>query len=225
MSVSSIGLSSLQGCDARDLHAADHLRAVGQFHHVKRRNIAQRDLHAFLRTRGRDAGNRVRRALGDIGRAVDRVERDVELRRAREPRAELFAFENARCVVLDPFADHDLAADVHQVEHPANGIAGRRVGFFLFAAAEPVEGIERGGLRGPDEIEFDDPLDVVVILLWDPHSMRLAKVGPRDKRAGNLRRAESTEWSSHQECAAAASTLPRRILNIPAVDLTLPGRA
>ena len=54
-----------------------------------------------------------------------------------QPRPELFAFENAGRVVLDSLADHDLAADVHEIEHPAHRIAGRRVGFFLFAAPEP----------------------------------------------------------------------------------------
>ena len=40
-------------------------------------------------------------------------------------------------VVLDSFADHDFAADVHEIEHPADRVAGGGVGFFLFAAAEP----------------------------------------------------------------------------------------
>ena len=47
----------------------------------------------------------------------------------------MFAFENSRRVIFDPFADHDFAADVHEVEHAAHCVAGRRVGFFLFAAA------------------------------------------------------------------------------------------
>ena len=149
-----------------DLHAADDVWSVGQLHHVKRRDVAQRDLHSLFRARRGDAGDRVWRAFRDVGRAVDRVERDVELRRARQPHAELFAFENAGRVVLDPFADHDFAADVHEVEHPANRIAGRGVGLLFFAAPEPRKRIERGRFSGPDEIELDDALDVVVILLW-----------------------------------------------------------
>ncbi len=180
MSVSSIGLSSFKVVDARDLHAPDHVRAVGQLHHVKRRDVAERDLHSLLRAGGRDAGDRVGRAFGDVGRAVDRIERDVELRRARQPHPELFAFENTGRVVLDPFADHDFAADVHEVEHPADRVAGGVVGFFFFAAAEPGKGIERGGFRCADEIEFDDALDVVVVLLWDPHRVTFAKVTVRD---------------------------------------------
>ena len=81
-----------------------------------------------------------------------------------QPRAELFAFENAGRVVLDSFADHDFAADVHEIEHAAHGVAGGRVGFFLVAAAEPGQGVEGGGFGRPHEIELNDALDVLVIL-------------------------------------------------------------
>ena len=91
-----------------------------------------------------------------------------------QPHPELFALENTGRVVLDPFADHDFAADVHQVEHPANRIAGRSVGFFFFATAKPGKRVERGRFRRADEIELNDPLDVVVILLWNPHPLRFA---------------------------------------------------
>ena len=80
-----------------------------------------------------------------------------------QPHAELFAFENSGRVILDPFADHDFAADVHKIEHPADRVAGGGVGFFFFAAAEPGEGVQRGGFGRPNEIEFDDALDVVVV--------------------------------------------------------------
>ena len=73
--------------------------------------------------------------LSRSGQPWHRVERDVELRRAREPHPELLALENTWGVVLDPFADHDLAADVHKVEHPADRVAGGGIGFFLFAPA------------------------------------------------------------------------------------------
>ena len=90
-------------------------------------------------------------------------------RRTRQPGPELFAFENAGRVILDPLADHDLAADVHQIEHPAHRVAGRRVGFFLFAAAEPGKRIQRRRLGRAHEIELDDALDVVIILLAKFH--------------------------------------------------------
>jgi hypothetical protein len=93
----------------------------------------------------------------------------------------LFAFKNARGVVLDSLADHDFAANIHEVEHAADRIAGRGIGLFLFAAPEPGQGIERRCLRRPNEIQFDDSLDVVVILLWNSHGLRLAKSRPPDK--------------------------------------------
>src|SRR4030095_14562344 len=155
----------------------------GQLHHVKRWDIAERDFDSLFRRCRRDAGDGVGRALGDVCRAVDWVERDVELRRARAPHPELFAFENTGRIVLDPFADHDFAADVHQIEHPANRIAGRVVGFFFFTTTEPGKRVERGRFRRADEIELDNPLYVVVILLWNPHSLRFAKVGAPDKDA------------------------------------------
>jgi hypothetical protein len=49
----------------------------------------------------------------------------------------LLAFKNARRVVLDPFTDDDLAADVHEIEHPAHRVARRLVRFFFFTAPEP----------------------------------------------------------------------------------------
>ena len=117
-----------QHVDPADLHVLDHRRPVGKLRHVERRDVAQRDFHAFFRARRRDTADRVRRAFGDVGRAVDRIDRDVELRRSGQPGAELFAFENSGRVVLDPFADHDFAADVHEIEHAAHRVAGGGIG-------------------------------------------------------------------------------------------------
>ena len=116
----------------------DHVRTVGELAHVEGRDIAQRDLDAFFRTCGGDATDRIRRALGNVRRAVDRIDRDIELWRSRQPRPQLFAFKNSRRVVLDALADDDLAADVHEIEHSAHGIARRVIGFFFFAASEPA---------------------------------------------------------------------------------------
>ena len=84
--------------------------------------------------------------------------------RARPPRAEVFALEDARGLVLDPLADDDLAADVDEVEHPAHGVAGGLVGEFFFSLAEPLDRVERGGLGRAHEVELDDALDVIVLL-------------------------------------------------------------
>jgi len=82
----------------------------------------------------------------------------------------LFAFENARRFILDSFANHDLAADVHQIKHAAHRIASRRVGCFLVTAAEPAKGIERRRFRRAHKIELDDALDVLIILFWQSQS-------------------------------------------------------
>ena len=132
----------LDRIDPSDLHVLDHLRPVRQLHHIEGRNIAQRDLDSLLRTSRRDTADRIRRALRDVGRAVDGIERDVERRRPGHPCAELFAFENAGRIILDPLADDDFAADVHKIEHAPHRIARGFVRFFLFAA----EGINLGNL-------------------------------------------------------------------------------
>ena len=73
-------------------HVIDDLRSVGQLGHVKRRDVPQSYLHAFLRTSRRDATDGVRRALGNVGSAVDGIDGNVKFRRTGIPRAELFAF-------------------------------------------------------------------------------------------------------------------------------------
>jgi len=36
-------------------------------------------------------------------------------------------------------SNDDFAADIHQIEHAAHGVAGSRVGRFLVAASEPAQ--------------------------------------------------------------------------------------
>ena len=97
-----------------------------------------------------------------------KIDGDIERRRARNPGAELFAFENSRRIVLDPFADDYLAADVHQIEHAAHGVARSRVGRFLVAASEPAQRIKRGRFGRAHEIELNNALDVVVTYFRQP---------------------------------------------------------
>ncbi len=94
----------------------------------------------------------------------------------------MFAFENAGRVVLDPFADHDLAADVHEIEHPADGVARGRVGQFLLAAAEPLERIQGRGFAGADKIEFDDAFDVVVFLAREARHGSILNAAARENK-------------------------------------------
>src|SRR5262249_34701267 len=102
-------------------------------------DIAQRDLYAFLRTCCRDATNRIGRALGNVRRAVNWIDSNVKFRRTGIPGAELFAFENPRRVILDSLADHHFTADVHQIEHAADSVAGCGVSRFLVAPSEPPQ--------------------------------------------------------------------------------------
>ena len=76
----------------------------------------------------------------------------------------MLAFENAGRIVLDAFADDDFPADVDEVEHPADGVAGRLIGQLFLAAAEPLDGVEGSGFGGADEVELHHPLDIVVML-------------------------------------------------------------
>ena len=46
-------------------------------------------------------------------------------------------------------------------KHAVDGIAGRRIGELLLAAAEPVDGVDGGIFRRADELELDGPLRVV----------------------------------------------------------------
>ena len=63
----------------------------------------------------------------------------MKLRRTGNPRPEMFAFKNAGRFVLDAFANDDFAANIHEIEHAAHGVAGRRIGRFLVAAPEPPQ--------------------------------------------------------------------------------------
>ena len=144
-------------------HVIDDARTVSQLRHVKRWHIPQCDLDSFLRARRCDATDGVGRALGDVGCAVDWIDGDVKLRRTGNPCSKLFTFENTGCFVLDSFANDDFAADVHEIEHAAHGVAGRCVGGFLVAAPEPSERIQGSGFRRAHKIQLDDSLDVLVI--------------------------------------------------------------
>ena len=105
-------------------------------------------------------------------------------------------------VVLDPFADHDLAADVHEIEHPAHRVAGRRIRLFLFAAPEPVQGIQRRRLGRAHEVEFNDALDVVIVLRCASSSETFCIPGEIDK---------PTRAHSSCSCRSAFTTALRSV--------------
>ena len=88
------------------------------------------------------------------------IERDVETRTAGQPGAKFLTQKDARGVVLDPFTDDDGAADIYVVEDTVDGIAGRGISQFLFAAAEPMHGVERRVFGGSDKFKFDGAFGV-----------------------------------------------------------------
>ena len=110
---------------------------------------------------GGEAGDGVGHPFAAIGGAVHGIERDVIVRRAFDPGADAFPFEDAGRVVLDALTDHDLAADVHQIEHAAHGIAGGGIGGFLVTFADPLHDIERCDFRSAEKVKFEEPLHVI----------------------------------------------------------------
>ena len=59
-----------------------------------------------------------------------------------------------------PPADDDFAGDIDEIENAVDGVTGSGVCKLLFAAAKPMQGVEGGVFRGPDEFEFDRPLGI-----------------------------------------------------------------
>src|SRR5262249_38979263 len=67
---------------------------------------------------------------------------------------------DSRCIVLDPLADRDGAADVDRVEHTADGIARREVAGFLVALAHPLVRAQRRGLGAANEFHAEQALGI-----------------------------------------------------------------
>ena len=86
-------------------------------------------------------------------RALERVDGDVDLRRAAV--ADLLAVEEHRGFVLLALADHDDAVHRDRVEDEAHRVDGGAVGGELVAAADPAGGGQRRGLGDPDQLQRD----------------------------------------------------------------------
>ena len=84
-------------------------------------------------------------------RALERVDGDVDLRRAAV--ADVLAVVEHRRLVLLALADDDDAVHRDRVEHEAHRVDGGLVGGDLVAAADPAGGGERGGLGDAHELE------------------------------------------------------------------------
>ena len=152
----------VEGGDAAQLYLFDDAWAVGEFFRVEGRQAHHRARGAG-RGKGRGHhGDGVGHAFGEIGGAVDGIDGDVDVPTAGRPGAEFVADEDARGVVLDAFADHALAADVHVFEHAEDGAAGGIVGGFFGVATEPREAGEGGVLGGADEFKLQGTLGVAL---------------------------------------------------------------
>ena len=99
----------------------------------------------------RHDGDGVGHALGREGRAVDRVDRDVDLGAGAV--ADLLAVEEHRGVVLLALADDDRAAHLDGGDEGAHRLDGGAVGPVLVTPADPAATGHRGGLGDPDELE------------------------------------------------------------------------
>ena len=118
----------------------------------------------------RDHRERAGHAAGAERRALERVDRDVDHRRAAV--ADLLAVVEHRRLVLLALADHDDAVHRDRVEHEAHRVDGGAVGGDLVAAADPAGGGERRGLGDPDQLQRE--VAVGLGLRGLPHRQRQA---------------------------------------------------
>ncbi len=92
---------------------------------------------------------RVGAGFGGDGGAFERVERDVDARRACVAQSDLLADVQHRGLVALALADDDLAVDIQRVQRRAHGVDGQLVSLFLVAATDL-------GVAG-DGGQFGDP--------------------------------------------------------------------
>jgi hypothetical protein len=104
----------------------------------------------------RDDADRVGRAGRAQVRALERVDRDVDLRRVAvvvPAVPDLLADEQHRRLVALALADHDGAAEVHHVERAPHRLDGDVVGELAVAAPHEARRCDRRGLGDADHFE------------------------------------------------------------------------
>src|SRR6478672_4290485 len=89
---------------------------------------------------------------------------------ARHPSAKVFSLEYPGSIIFDPFADYHFAANVHQIEHSSNCVASSSIRLFFLAPANPFQGVQCRGLRGPQKVKLDNAFQVLVRWLLRAHS-------------------------------------------------------
>ena len=135
-----------------DVDRVDRVGADRDLLHVDRR--AGEEQRAALR--GGDHGDRVRLPERGQARALERVDRDVDVGAAAL--ADLLAVVEHRRLVLLPLADHDDTRHRDRVEHRPHRVDRRLVGRVLVAAADPAPGAHGRRLGDAHELEREVPV-------------------------------------------------------------------
>src|SRR5580704_14800651 len=87
----------------------------------------------------------------------------------RHPGTKTFPFENPRSIILDPLSDDHFAANIHQIKHASDRVAGGSVSLFFFASAYPGQRVQSCRFSGPNKVKLDDPFQVFIRLLLSAH--------------------------------------------------------
>ncbi len=132
---------------AVEVEQVGDVRAAGELLHVDARARVE---HRAAR-RERDDRQRVRHALGRQRRALERVDRDVDLGRGAV--ADALAVGEHRRLVLLALADHDDAVHPDAAQDVVHPVDRGLVGSDLVAHAHEARSRQRGGLRGAHELE------------------------------------------------------------------------
>ena len=136
----------------------------------------------------RDHRERARHAPRGQPRALQRVDRDVDLGRAAV--ADLLAVVEHRRLVLLALADHDDAVHRHGVQREAHRVDGGLVGRLLVAAADPARGGQRGGLGDAHQLEREVAVGRARVAQVVRDDARVSvHPGPARLREGELERA------------------------------------
>ena len=112
---------------------------------------------------GRHDGNRVGGAIGEVGGAVDGIQRDIEVRRANLPRAQLISQGNAPgalSLMPSPMTTSPQMSTRSNTPSMASQAAASAV---LATAPQPVKVLKRGILGSPHELELEASLGSVAV--------------------------------------------------------------
>ena len=173
--------------------------AAGDLLHVDAR--ARVEHRAALRQR--DHRQRVGLSLGGQRRALERIDRHVDL--GRRAVADALAVVEHRRLVLLALADHDGAVHLHAVEHEPHRVDRGLVGALLVAHADEPRRGERRGLGRAHELEGQVAVRPVVASASSAiRSFRVACA--RARRRSSAARTRRTSASS----PSSATKIPER---------------